>query len=124
MKLAELIKKGAVGVHHASAPAQVLFGIVTKTNPLEITTEQKLKLSKEFLVLCREVTDYEVEMTVDHLTENQGGGSGEASFSAHHHAYKGRKKFIVHKALKMGEEVVLIRQQGGQEYLVIDRRAK
>ena len=110
MKLVEVIKKGALGAQNSSAPVQVLFGIVTSVSPLEITTEQKLKLSKEFLVLCREVTDYEVKMTVDHRTESVGGGSGEASFSSHSHPYQGKKSFLVHKALKVGEEVVMIRQ--------------
>lgn len=124
MKLAELIKQGAIGAQSASAPVEVLFGKVTKTKPLEITTESKLKLPQEFLVLCREVTDYEVDMTVNHVTESSSGGSGYGAFDSHRHGYVGRKTFLVHKALQVDEEVVMIRQQGGQEYIVIDRRAK
>ena len=54
-KRGEIIKKMAVGANDANAPTSVLFGTVTGINPLEITVEQKLKLTKEFLVnvLCQ-----------------------------------------------------------------------
>ena len=88
---------------------------------MKIKIDQKLILTSTQLVLSRNVTDYEVEMTVDHLTENRSGGSGEASFSSHNHEYKGRKTFLVHNALKSGEEVILMQVSGGQKYIVIDR---
>ena len=64
---------------------------------------------------------HELDMTVDHQTESQSGGSGEAAFAAHQHAYKGRKTFKVHLALKAGEKVILISCDGGQKYIVLDR---
>ena len=36
-------------------------------------------------------------------------------------AYKGRKTFKVHLALKAGEKVILISCDGGQKYIVLDR---
>ena len=39
----------------------------------------------------------------------------------HRHPYKGRKKFLVHNKLKAGEQVVLLRIQGGKKFLVVDR---
>ena len=39
----------------------------------------------------------------------------------HRHEYAGRKQFTVHNALAVGEEVVMIRMQGGQKFLVMDR---
>lgn len=39
----------------------------------------------------------------------------------HAHEYKGRKKVLIHYGLKQGESVLLIRMQGGQKYLVLDR---
>ena len=45
--LGEVIKKMAVGANDANAPTSVLFGTVTSVNPLEITVEQKLKLTPD-----------------------------------------------------------------------------
>ena len=45
--LGEVIKKMAVGANDANAPTSVLFGTVTSVEPLEITVEQKLKLTEE-----------------------------------------------------------------------------
>ena len=69
--LGEIIKKMAVGANDANAPTSVLFGTVTSVNPLEITVEQKLKLTKEFLVLTKNVKDYTVDVSLDWTTENK-----------------------------------------------------
>ena len=39
----------------------------------------------------------------------------------HHHDIKGRKKIIVHNGLTVGEWVLLLRKQGGNDYIVLDR---
>ena len=39
----------------------------------------------------------------------------------HKHEYKGRKKITLHYGLKVGEDVVLLKVQGGQTYIVLDR---
>jgi sortase (surface protein transpeptidase) len=73
------------------------------------------------LILTRNVTNYTINMTVDHQTEDTSGGSGDAAFEAHHHAYTGTKSFLVLNALKAGEKVLLLRVQGGKKFVVIDR---
>lgn len=40
---------------------------------------------------------------------------------SHSHSYKGKKKFTVHNGLKKGEKVVMIKLQGGQKFIVLDR---
>lgn len=39
----------------------------------------------------------------------------------HGHKYKGKKKIMLHHGLKVGETVMLLRVQGGQNYVIIDR---
>lgn len=39
----------------------------------------------------------------------------------HSHGYSGKKSFLVHNGLKVGEKVILFRVQGGQKYVVLDR---
>lgn len=158
------IKKAASDAVEAGQPSDFCFGKVTGVKPLKILVEQKLVLSSAQLVLTRNVSDYTVNMSVNHTTGNAlnvnlqhthdfngnvsgftgstdvGGtdephshtyshthsfnGSVENGGSAnlnHSHSYSGTKLFTIHNALLVGEEVVLLKQKGGQKYLVLDR---
>ncbi len=119
--LVKLIKKAATDAVEQSKPTGLTFGKVVSSSPLQIKIEQKMTLSTAQLMLTRNVTNHTVSMTVDHLTENKNGGSGDSSFASHNHEYKGTKSFTVLNGLTVGEEVVLLRMQGGQKYLVLDR---
>nr|WP_300926108.1 HU family DNA-binding protein [Turicimonas muris] len=91
----------------AGKPVVLLFGQVISASPLKIQVDQKTILTEKMLILTRNVTDFEVDMSVSHITENRAGGSGDPAFASHNHDYKGRKKFKVHNALVKGDEVVL-----------------
>lgn len=116
-----VIKAAAVGSVNNTKPVNLHFGIVKTEKPLSIELDIGIKLSEAFLILSRNVTDYDLEMTVNHITEKMQKGGKDPSFTSHKHEYKGRKVFRVHKALKNGENVILIRLQGGDKYLVLDR---
>ena len=108
----EVVKRAAVAAVEAGTPVNILFGI---------QVDQKSIYTSKMLILTRNVTDFEVDMTVNHSTEDKGGGSGAAAYEAHKHAYVGKKTFKVHNALKAGEKVLLIRVQQGKKFVVIDR---
>lgn len=110
-----------LGVLNAQKLCTIVYGTVISLEPLEVKVDQKLTLKKEQLKLTRAVMDYEVDMTVDHLTENRSGGGGDASFESHNHEYKGRKKFLIHNGLVVGDKVTMIRAHGGQQYIIIDK---
>lgn len=40
---------------------------------------------------------------------------------SHSHSYSGTKRFLVHNGLKIGEKVVMLRIQGGQKFIVLER---
>lgn len=120
-ELVQVIKQIAGEAVEAGKPAGVTYGEVMNINPLEIKIEQKLTLPAEFFKLTKAVTDHYVDMTVNHITENRAGGGGDAEFASHNHDYSGRKKFLVHNGLQIGEEVILLQVQGGQRYIVLDR---
>ena len=101
------IKKAAMDAMNASQPSDFCFGKVTSTNPLKISVEQKLTLGSAQLVLTKNVTDYITTVTVNWSDE-----------------IKGKKQMTIHNALKVGESVVLLKQKGGQKYLVLDRVIK
>ena len=118
-----LIKQIAVQANVEGMPMAVRFGKVIKEKPLKIEVEQKLLLEEEHehLILTHLVKDYYVDMTVSHVTETRAGGSGFPMYESHDHDYKGRKKFLIHNGLKMGEKVILLQLQGGQQFIVLDR---
>lgn len=111
-QLVKAVKQAAVEAVQASGPMSVCFGTVTSASPLKIQVDQKKTLTEAQLMLTNNVRDFTVEMTVDHRTENASGGSGDASFASHNR---------VHLALKAGEKVILLRCDGGQKFLVLDR---
>lgn len=115
------IRKVVLDAVNAQKLTDIVYGTVESIAPLKVRIDQKLLLEQEQLKLTRAVMDYEVEMTVDHVTESRSGGSGDASFESHNHEYKGRKKFLIHNGLIVGDKVTMIRAQGGQQYLIIDK---
>ncbi len=119
--LLSLIKQAGAEAMEASKPVKIMFGEVKSVNPLMIMVEQKLPLTEDFLILTYAVKDHWRDMTVDHLTENASGGSGDSAYASHNHAYKGRKKFLIHNDLVVGEHVLLLSMQGGQKFIVVDR---
>lgn len=98
-RLAGAIQQLSNNTLGASQPTSILFGTVESATPLKVRIEQKLILEESFLILTRNVKDYNVEMTVDGI----------------------RRTYTIHNALQAGERVILIRQQGGQKYVVLDR---
>lgn len=131
VELVKTIKRAALDAVNASKPVEVCFGKVTSASPLKILVEQKMTLGATQLILCRNVTEHTMEMTVNHYTENETEhthtvqdtytGGGSSSPTKHLHAYRGTKKFTMHNGLVVGDEVILLRQQGGQKYIVVDK---
>lgn len=119
--LVKLIKKAALDAIEASKPVNVFYGKVTSISPLKINVEQKLILGKAQLVLTRNVTDFDTYVSVDWNTGYTNGGTDDEAFSSHRHSVSGKKKITIHNALAVNDEVILVRQQGGQKYIVLDR---
>lgn len=129
-ELVRLIKQAAVDAVRADAPMAICYGNVTSTAPLKIQVDQKKILGEAQLILTGNVRDFNVVLSTieeegksegPHYTENESGGGGYAEFAAHRHKFQGRKKWRVHNALEVGEKVILLRCDGGQKYVVLDR---
>ena len=116
-----------------------MFGTVESISPLRINIEQKLVLDEKVLILTKAVVDHWVDIEVDHYTVNDdfldtthhhlypasppnSATTNDLSFDpTHKHEYQGRKKIMIYNGLLVGEKVILIRLQGGQRYVVLDR---
>jgi len=121
--LVEAMKRAARDERESSKPVNVYFGEVVSAAPLKINVEQKMVLGESQLILTRNVTDYMTTVTVQWNTEI-GVLSSDGKTTApppHLHGIVGQKNFLMHNALEVGDEVILIRQQEGQKFIVIDR---
>lgn len=110
--LVELIKQAAEEAREAGEPTNIVYGTVTSVSPLAIMVDQKLTLSADFLVLTKNVMDYQTSITLSLDTENAEG---------HKHGISGTAKATIHNGLRNGDKVMMIKQAGGQSYVVIDR---
>lgn len=107
------------------------FGTVESVKPLTVRIDAKKLLQEEDLILSHLVKDYYVDITVQHSTDSIYG-SWDTSHShpdagnntiptGHEHEYIGRKKILIHNGLLKGEKVVMVRQEEGQLYYILDR---
>ena len=121
----KVVKQAALDAVDAQKPVQVCYGTVTKDSPLEITVDQKTILEADDLILCRNVSDYECDvefsLKTEKLQHNHTGVHGPTSVQTLQYEVKNKKKMKVYNALKKDDVVFLIREQGGQRFIVIDR---
>jgi hypothetical protein len=89
------IKLAALSAMEAGNPVAVMFGEVTKTNPLEVNVDQRFTIDADFLV--QTAATAELKVTI--------GGT----------------EYIIRPELQVGDRVVLLRIQGGQKYLILDK---
>lgn len=92
------------------------------------------------MILSRNVTDFKTMVTVQWETEKEekththkveGSDSegdnvnitSKTQNTKHTHDVVGQKEITIHNQLEVGDEVILIRQQEGQKFLVLDRLA-
>lgn len=138
--LNESIKLIVANMINSMQPTDVFYGTVTGVEPLQITVDQKLVLPESFLILSNMVKDHYVDLTVSFQTENDafmkpththpytdtpvGASTTQPTAdldTTHKHEIKHKIKVLQHYALKKDEKVILLRMQGGQKYLVLDR---
>ena len=105
--LVESMKKAALGAVENTNPCCIMFGKVISIAPLKIQINTKLILEASQIVLSQRVTN--------HTIPTYGRTAGA---DGHSH---GIIPVSMNNALQVGDEVIIIRQTGGQEYIVLDR---
>lgn len=116
-----LLKEIVLSTVSSTSPLNVVLGEVISTSPLVIELESKMKIPESNIVLTKNTCDWSVDMTVNHHTENAAGGGGMAEYASHNHGYKGRKTYLVHNSLVVGDKVIMLQETGGQRYIALDR---
>ena len=124
-ELVETLKRAAVEAIEAKKPVNVYFGEVVSAAPLKINVEQKMVLGEKQLILSRNVTNFKTSITGGNIKNYYYTGSttdsGTAPVSPSHVHAVGKMEITVHNGLVVGDEVILIRQQEGQKFIVLDR---
>jgi|EPASupsiteSAE347_1022098.scaffolds.fasta_scaffold02322_12 hypothetical protein len=98
--LVEALRQLSADTGAALNPVIIATGVVVSVDPLKIQIDQKTTLLESMLRLTNAVKDHTTDMVIP--------GVGLVTVS-------------VASALKVGEAVFMVRDQGGQKYTVIDR---
>lgn len=126
-ELNRLIKQTALGAMDATNPVAVMFGKVIKASPLQINVEQKMILGEAQLILTGNVkelkTMLDIDLDTDSFTHSHTITEPELITDevTHKHSASTKKEILIRKGLSIGDKVILLRMQGGQKFIVIDR---
>ncbi|OBR62388.1 hypothetical protein A7K91_01860 [Paenibacillus oryzae] len=113
MSMLELIKKAGIGAVEAGNPVQLLQGEVVSANPLSVKVDQRFTLPADFLIVPESLTALEID-----LSSGEAVGPGSISEQA------SSATILIRRGLEAGDAVILLRMQGGQRYLLLDRLVK
>ena len=120
-RIAGIIKGMIHDTTRAMEFSDIEIGEVISDNPLIIQTQDKIPIQADSIILTKATSLHSIDMEVDHLTENRAGGGGMAQYESHNHEYKGKKTYLVHNELVVGDKVILLKESGGQRYIALDR---
>ena len=120
------VHQAAIDAMESTKPVNVYFGKVVSASPLKINVEQKMILGEKQLILSRNVTDFKTKITAGNIKNyyyyyTGDVNSGTAPVSPSHVHAVGTIEVTVHNGLAVGDGVILIRQQEGQRFIVVDR---
>ncbi|MGO4181381.1 DUF2577 domain-containing protein [Paenibacillus sp. TAF43_2] len=99
MALLESIKKAGAAAYAAGNPLAVMVGKVIQINPLEVNVDQRFTLSEDFLIIPESLVKYETQLQTS-------------------------EKLVIRTGLEAGDAVLMLRVQGGQQFVVLDKVAK
>ena len=133
--LIEIIKIAAMDAIENSKPSDLKFGTVTSVNPLKVTVNSNFTIPESLLIVPEHLTDYSMVTNV--------GGEDKPNTTSVNMQVVGETLFInttiavsddeeqiesvdertltLYNSLNVGDEVVLLRNQGGSTYLILDR---
>ena len=83
---------------NSQKPLEAVFGKVINESPLKIETEQRLILTKDFITVAEHLRERTINVHIDRTVAMK-----------------------IDNSLKKEDTVIMLRQQGGQRYIVLDR---
>lgn len=90
----------------SSKPCEIRYGEVITDNPLSVKVTDKFVLPMEALVIPQHLTDYSL---MAHIGIGETEGDHKDSV------------ITIYNGLKVGDRVILLRHQGGKQYIILDK---
>lgn len=125
--LLSMIKKASVDAVENGKPFSAIMGAVETINPISIRISQNIVLYESQLILTDAVRNHKTEISFDRpdilqvVTNWNMSETEESSKYKISHKEKIKHEVTVYNDLKQGEGVILLRTQGGQRFIVLDR---
>lgn len=132
--LVQTIKQAALEAVEAANPVQLAYGTVVSASPLKVQVGDKQTLPAKALIIPKSLTTRKVELTVSWATDAGSGLDTQHSHTAqgtatstdgfdpsHTHRMAGRLTATLHAGFSVGDKVLLLRMQGGQKYMILDK---
>ncbi|MBU3193459.1 DUF2577 domain-containing protein [Clostridium algidicarnis] len=111
MGMMEIIKEASLGAVGAGNPVNILFGEVLSTEDFKIRVDQKLILDKDFFIIPESLVRYEIDLKHTHDYKDNSITNLNTALD----------KLVIREGLKQGDKVLLLRVQGGQRYVILDK---
>lgn len=140
----ETIKMAALDAIENSKPCDLRFGTVSSISPLKVKVSNDFIIPESLLVVPQHLTDYSMITNVGGTTS--GGSSGGSSVTMNVEGETliiktnvavvdeiepdvtteeveevDERTLTVYNSLEVGDNVILLRNQGGSSYLILDR---
>lgn len=116
----EIVKVAAMEAIANSKPCELKTGTVISVKPLRIRVSNDLTLPEAVLIVPQRLTDYTIE--ISGKSANVFSVEGNTLFIQDgDSADESTETITVHNSLKIGDNVILIRNQGGKSYYIADR---
>ncbi|GKU79851.1 DUF2577 domain-containing protein [Paenibacillus sp. L3-i20] len=116
--LLSTIKNAARDAIEASNPVNLLMGVIKSEDPLEVTVDQRFTLGADFLIVPESLTRLVLDLRHTHqYTDSSDSGTANKNTTAALPV----EPFVIRRGLEKGDKVLLLRIQGGQKFLVMDR---
>lgn len=110
--LVRIIKRIVQDTTENDKPTRIMYGKVISVNPLKVNIEQRMVLGKNQLVLTdhlsRKTTSISVPDWYRDSNDNIAIGQREV-------------EVVFDNRLKVNDKVMLLREQGGQKFVILDK---
>ncbi|RXZ84909.1 DUF2577 domain-containing protein [Paenibacillaceae bacterium] len=117
-KLLGTIKQAGAGAVDAAGPVAIVFGVVEEASPLAVRVDQRFKLTREFLIVPESLVHFELALAHTHEYGGEGGGGTATGTTA---PALPAEPVVIRRGLEVGDKLLLLRMQGGQKYIILDR---
>lgn len=117
MTLLDTIKRAGLVAVNSENPVNLLFGEVIEKDPLVIKVDQRFDLTADFLIVPESLTPLEINLQHEHQYQD----ASESGTSTRTTQAALNEPIVIRRGLEIGDRLILLRVQGGQKYLILDR---